>query len=218
MTTKKTTTNDIKKVVAQVKNSELVERRHQQIVEAACKLFSEKGYHKTSLRDIASESGINLSYIYKYISTKDDILYLFYQYIMKKVAGFFETGESQNFKNPVEEMKFFIRAVFKGMESMKGEAKTMYTESRHLEKDSLRVVLSMESQSVLIIEDIIKRGIAQGYFQTKDSFMTANIITYMFPFYPLRGWNFKDRYSFDHSVDLTIDFILDALNVKEEHK
>lgn len=72
---------DSKKVITQVKNTDLVEQKHHQIVQAASRLFSEKGYHKTSLRDISRESGINLSYIYKYISKKDDILYLFYQYI-----------------------------------------------------------------------------------------------------------------------------------------
>lgn len=207
-----------RKIMVQIKNSDLVEQRHQQIVEAACKLFSEKGYHKTSLRDIARESGINLSYIYKYISTKDDILYLFYMYISKKLSGFFNKSDNRNFKNPVQELKFFMRVMFEGIRNMKGEALTMYTESRHLEKDSLRAVLAEENKLVLTIEELIKKGIEQGYFKTKDSFMAANIVAYMIPFYPLRSWNFRDRFAFDRFVDLTTDFILDALNVSEEDR
>ena len=36
-----------------IKNKKLVERRQQQISEAALKLFSQKGYHNTTVRDIA---------------------------------------------------------------------------------------------------------------------------------------------------------------------
>ncbi len=209
---------DSKKVITQVKNTDLVEQKHQQIVQAACKLFSEKGYHKTSLRDISRESGINLSYIYKYISKKDDILYLFYQFISKKLTSFLKKSDDHEFKNPVEEMKFFIRAMFEGIRNIKGEATTMYTECRHLEKDSLGIVLAEEAKTVKFIEELIRRGIDQGYFHAEDSFMAANIIAYMIPFYPLRGWNFRDRYSFDRFIELTTDFILNSLNVKAEHK
>ncbi|MBA4369012.1 MAG: hypothetical protein C0403_15390 [Desulfobacterium sp.] len=209
---------DTKKIITQVKNTDLVEQKHHQIVQAACKLFSEKGYHKTSLRDISRESGINLSYIYKYISKKDDILYLFYQYISKKLTSFSDKSDDPEFENPVEELKSFIRGVFEGIRSIKGEALTMYTECRHLEKDSLRIVLAEESKTVQLIEVLIRRGIDQGYFHVQDSFMAANIISYMIPFYPLRGWNFRDQYSFEQIVELTTDFILNSLNVKEEHK
>ncbi len=204
--------------MAQVKNSDLVEQRHQQIVEAACTLFSQKGYHKTSLRDIARQSGINLSYIYKYISTKDDILYLFYMYISKKLSGFFNKADDRDFENPVQELRFFLRVVFEGIRNMKGEALTMYTESRHLEKDSLRAVLAEENKLVLMIEGLIKKGMSQGYFKTEDSFMAANIVAYLIPFYPLRSWNFRDQYDFDRFVEATIDFILDALNVKAKDR
>ncbi len=209
---------DTKKIITQVKNTDLVEQKHQQIVQAACRLFSEKGYHKTSLRDISRESGINLSYIYKYISKKDDILYLFYQYISKKLTSFFHKPDDPEFENPVEELKSFIRGVFEGIRSIKGEALTMYTECRHLEKDSLRIVLAEESKTVQLIEALIRKGIDLGYFQVQDSFMAANIISYMIPFYPLRGWNFRDQYSFERIVELTTDFILNSLNVKEEHR
>ena len=65
-----------KQVVTQIKNPKLIEEKHKQIIRAASELFSKKGYHATTLREISAESGINLSYLYKYISSKDDILYL----------------------------------------------------------------------------------------------------------------------------------------------
>ncbi len=207
-----------KKIVTQVKNSDLVEEKHLQIVQAASRLFTQKGYNKTSLRDISHESGINLSYIYKYITTKDDILYLFYQYIAKKLRNLFNEASNEEFIHPAQELKFTLKVLYQGLLEMNEEALTMYTECRHLQKDSLLTVLSEENKFVASIEDLVQRGVSQGYFKTKDSFMAANIITYMLVFYPLRGWNFRDRYSYDEFVEITINFILDGLNVKKKYR
>ncbi len=205
-------------IKTKVKNAELVEQKHLQIVKAASKLFSEKGYNKTSLRDISEESGINLSYIYKYISKKDDILFLFYRYITRKIDGLIQKAGKKEFKNPVDELRFALTVLYNGLNEMNEEALTMYTESRHLENDSLMAVLTEESKFVASIEKLIQRGVTEGYFQTRDSFVTSNIIAYLLAFYPLRSWNFQGRYSYEHYVDLMIHFIFDALQVKPEYR
>src|SRR5690606_16330496 len=52
----------------------LVERRRDQICEAALELFLEKGFASTTIRDICSRSGVNQASIYDYIANKNDIL------------------------------------------------------------------------------------------------------------------------------------------------
>ncbi len=101
---------------------------------------------------------------------------------------------------------------------MKDEALTMYTESRHLEKDSLITVLELESKFVYNVTSLIQKGIDQGYFKIDDAFFAANIITYMIPFDSLRGWNFRDQYSYDQLIGKITNFILDSLNVEKEYR
>src|SRR6267378_1131495 len=48
--------------------------REDQVRAAALRLFKEKGYHATSMRDIASEVGINKGSLYSYIHSKEDLL------------------------------------------------------------------------------------------------------------------------------------------------
>ena len=43
------------------------------ILEAATKFFALKGYHGTSIRDIAKEAGISISTLYYYAKNKDDL-------------------------------------------------------------------------------------------------------------------------------------------------
>ena len=48
--------------------------REDRVRAAALRLFKEKGYHATSMRDIASEVGINKGSLYSYIRSKEDLL------------------------------------------------------------------------------------------------------------------------------------------------
>ncbi|MCL6631000.1 MAG: TetR/AcrR family transcriptional regulator [Alicyclobacillus herbarius] len=52
-----------------------VRGRRQQILEAASVLFSTKGYHGTTIRDIADESGLLSGSLYAHIRTKEDLLF-----------------------------------------------------------------------------------------------------------------------------------------------
>lgn len=47
-----------------IKKTELVEKRQNQICEAAERLFVKKGFHATTIRDIAMECGVGLGPIY----------------------------------------------------------------------------------------------------------------------------------------------------------
>ena len=46
--------------IASTKNAPLVENRHQKIVDGACKVFFEKGFHPTTIRDIAKACGMSM--------------------------------------------------------------------------------------------------------------------------------------------------------------
>ena len=54
-------TYDQKKIRAQIANKEILQERHEQIVDAAGPLFSKKGYQNTSVRDIASALNMNIA-------------------------------------------------------------------------------------------------------------------------------------------------------------
>ncbi|MBT4723098.1 TetR/AcrR family transcriptional regulator [Candidatus Falkowbacteria bacterium] len=208
--------SEIKEVVSEVENKDLVKKKHEQIVKAASELFSKQGYHKTTMREISKASGINLSYLYKYISSKDDILFLFSQSLYKKWVQLYEDLDKSTDKNLVEQIDGFLREVLIVNNTLSHEVRTMYTESRHLDKESLRAVLSMESRCIRQIEKVISRGIEQGVFKTEDPFFVANIIQYFATFKTLRGWNFNNQYTFTRYIELLIDFILKALGVEEK--
>ncbi len=72
MTTIKTTVDDLT----------LVERRRAQLTQAAIACFSERGYHPTTIRDVAERANVSIGLIYQYIGDKEDLLFLALQEVL----------------------------------------------------------------------------------------------------------------------------------------
>jgi len=207
-----------KQVVAQIKDAGLAEEKQRLIVQAANELFSKKGYHKTTMREIAGACGLNLASLYKYIPSKGDILYLFYVNLNKEWSHIYKHLCESEEEHPVEQIKNYLRATQEIIYKLKDEIRTMYTESRHLEKEALQAVLATENRNTQAVERVIRRGVEMGCFKTKDTYLAANIIQYLSVITTLRGWNFMDRYTFRHYVELLIDFVMSALGVPEDER
>src|SRR5690625_5003445 len=62
-------------VLSSVKDSKLIKKRRNQMMQGAITLFKEKGFHRTTTREIAKESGFSIGTLYEYIRTKEDVLY-----------------------------------------------------------------------------------------------------------------------------------------------
>ena len=73
-----------KKIPTTIKDQELVAQRRSEIIEVATRLFLERGFHKTSIRDIARACPFNLASLYMYVSSKEDILFLVAQQLTRE--------------------------------------------------------------------------------------------------------------------------------------
>ena len=94
-----------------VKNEELVRTRREQIIRAAIKLFAEKGFHKTTLRELADEAGISHGNIYDYVGSKEDIFFLLHEFMADLAdAGLLKSMEEVD--NPLEKLRRMVRSEF----------------------------------------------------------------------------------------------------------
>ena len=93
----------------------LNEERWEEVVNAAAKVFAEKGYRAATLRDIAAELGMLKGSLYYYIETKEDLLYE----LLKRSH---EAGKRRNDADPLlregtppERLAHFIRDYMAGL-------------------------------------------------------------------------------------------------------
>src|SRR3974377_1690933 len=63
-------------VKSKVEVPELIEKRRGQIIKAAIDLFGKRGYHVTTIREIAGHADVSIGTIYQYVSDKEDVLFL----------------------------------------------------------------------------------------------------------------------------------------------
>ncbi|WP_432666320.1 TetR/AcrR family transcriptional regulator [Wukongibacter baidiensis] len=84
------------------------EERRREICLAAIDLFSQKGYEKVTIKEIAEASGIGKGTVYEYFESKEDIL-------LKSTKQFFvevidnEFLKDIDFTNPIEGIETFAR-------------------------------------------------------------------------------------------------------------
>ena len=67
------------KIRSKLKNQDLLLEKRQRILQSASSVFKQKGFHKATVRDIAKAAGISMGTLYDCITTKADVLYLFYK-------------------------------------------------------------------------------------------------------------------------------------------
>jgi AcrR family transcriptional regulator len=93
----------------QQKNEEAMTERKLAIVEAATKLFAERGYDATPVSEIARAAGVSEGAIFRHFKTKEDLLFHLFRSIRK---GFFEDVEREfKFSSSESGLEMVIRLI-----------------------------------------------------------------------------------------------------------
>lgn len=198
--------NRSKQINTQIKDADLVRRKHLQIALGASKLFIKKGYGQTSMREISKAAGLTIGNLYDYITKKEDVLYLVFDVFHSMWVNKLEEEGVFEISDPIGQFNTAIQKMLELVDAYRDMVLLMYTESKLLPKDFLKVILEKEGGLVRCFEDILERGIKKGVFKVKDPFFVANIIVYLLSLWPLRGWNLKKRYKVEEVNKNLIEF------------
>lgn len=71
---------------------EHVEARREQILMAAMACFAEKGFHKTTIKDICKKSNLSAGAVYSYFDSKDDLINALREWGQKQNQASFSAG------------------------------------------------------------------------------------------------------------------------------
>lgn len=94
-------------MIAKTKREKAVQERRQLIVEAAAECFAEKGFHQTSMRDLAKRAGISLGNVYNHFDSKTDLVL---EIAKLEAEGMREIqAELSKIKDPVRALNEFVQ-------------------------------------------------------------------------------------------------------------
>lgn len=203
-----------KLVPSMVKDPQLVKKRREQMIKGAVRLFIEKGFHRTTTREIAKESGFSIGTLYEYIRSKEDVLYLVCDAIYEEVRSRL-TEQLDTTSTGLERLKNAISAFFHIVHDMQDEVLVMYQEAKSLPKEALSYVLQKEREMTSMIETIIKDCLREeGHENINDAKikLIANNILVQGHMWAFRRWAIQKNFTISEYTALQTEQLLASLN------
>jgi AcrR family transcriptional regulator len=152
--------------VARVGDADLVERRRSQIVEAATKLVSRQGFAKTVVRDIAQEADFSVGLVYEYVRSKEDILFLIYEYW----ASVWQSGLSEAIAtddDAIARLRAAVAFLVDASDEHPDVTHLFYREAGNLADAGRELSKRTERELVGLMAGVIDDAIREGLVQEK---------------------------------------------------
>jgi AcrR family transcriptional regulator len=129
--------------------------RREQIVEGAAALFSKRGYHATTVRDIAEAAGLLSGSLYTHIRSKEDLLH---DIVMQAAGRFLEDLEAvvRGGGNPRQKLRAAMRAHIRVVAADVQAARVFHHEWRALTGERLSQVIRLRDRYEDLWEGIVR--------------------------------------------------------------
>lgn len=204
------TLSETKDIPTYIKDPELVRQRRRQIVDASVQLFIAKGFHRTTTREIARETGISNGLLYEYVRSKEDVLYLVCDAIHAEV----EHGVAEALRKASggrDVLAAMIREYFLVCHRMSDHILLIYQETKTLPLHWQKKVLENEVRLTDIFVNALKVLVSSGELSRmdRDSIeLIAHNIVVLGHMWTFRRWYLSSRYTIEDYIQIQTDFIL----------
>lgn len=188
--------------------------RREQILDSASRLFSERGYHATSMRDLAGELGMQGGSLYAHISGKEELLVE----IVNRASQQFDQAlfslrraDLSADEKLREAMRRHIQVVADNMES----ATVFFHEWKHLSPEAYARVTGWRDSIDSFYRELITQGVQEGTFRLDlnpkmTAYLVLSGVNWAYTWYR-PGGSMTPRDVADHFADMLLDGLKAAL-------
>ncbi|HHW07482.1 MAG TPA: TetR/AcrR family transcriptional regulator [Clostridia bacterium] len=188
--------------------------RRTRIIQAAVKLFKERGFHQVSVRNIIKEADVSNGCFYHYFTAKDELLFAINEFIMDYVL---EKAQEvlQPGKTPVEKLHGIISGFMSTFYRYNDAVVVMYQENHYLAPEYYQKMRQKRDLYYRILTDVLAEGVAKKEFRPLEplpivAFMIFGMVNWLYIWYDPEG-----DLSIEELRDRYIDFIFHALLTEE---
>jgi len=136
------------------------------ILAESARLFNRRGYHGTSLTDIARAFGVTKAALYYHVKSKEDIVFRCYQRVLDLGMEGLDHAHARA-ASPEEELTLALRYYIKGLTDQWSGAVVLLGERALSPRQHARI-LRRRDEYERRIRDIIRKGITAGVFMPYD--------------------------------------------------
>jgi len=196
---------------------DIKEARKDNVIDAALRVFAEKGYSDTTMTDIARKAGVSTPVLYEYFKTKEDLLFAIPEKftaepikIAEYVAPYLRGAEAK------------IRALVQGYLTIYDE-NPLYASLVMLELKTNRKFLKTRAYGMVKkvaggLLDVIKEGIKDGTFKPDtDAFLIRSMLLGTIEHLCIRKLLLGEPKNLPQYADPIVDTILHSIKKDPKH-
>ncbi len=149
--------------------------KNEEILATAVRIFKEKGYHATSMQNIADAVGLQKGSLYHYLSSKEDLLFQVFERASGELTQQLKDILAANDPSVIK-VRRAIQAHLIQLCNQIDIFSVYLSERRALNTRHYAKVRAEGELQARLIEKIIQQGVASGELATADSKIAAHAI------------------------------------------
>jgi AcrR family transcriptional regulator len=141
--------------------------RRRELANEAAAVFDRDGFHNTSVEDIAAAVGLGKATLYHYFTSKHEILFWIHEDFIERMIG----RQEARLESPMP-AKQMLLAIMEDLlepaEDRRGQGRVFFEHYAELPDEFAVPIAKKRDRYSGMVEDVIKRGIADGSFRDRD--------------------------------------------------
>ena len=191
----------------------VADERRRQIFEGACKVISEKGFAKATIREIAVAAEMPIPTMYQYLDRKEDLLYNIYEYFMTDLVDSLQKW--RNSTAPAhDKLTALIKILISELDINHKYIKIMFQETRSLTPESRKRVYDLDKKYINIVKGVLDEAVEDGALKDINTELIANYIYFLCSVWPLRHWAIG-KFGQDEVAKSIIEFMLGGIGATD---
>lgn len=181
--------------------------RRAEIIAAARNLFSRKGFHGTSIPDIARAAGISTGLIYYVFASKDDILLACCEEVATLHLDLFQQAE--HLADPLERFDFIVRELYRSLDEESKRVIIMYRDSSTLPRETRQRILAMIKNLDNRFLELFREGQQAGVFRpdiAEPRILAANVLGLAHLWALHKTWHFEPEIDLNTYTAAQLDY------------
>jgi len=189
------------------------------IILLASKLFTEKGYDRTSLRELAEAFGLSKGGLYHYVDSKDDILRMIIELTAEGENHWLEEIiEKTANLCPTEAVRYSIEQNLRLVDKWQDMYVFVNQIAVNLSKSDRRRLFEGFGRMVEYYENLLVRGVEAGEFVVENPKLSAFDILLLVSAWANRRWYLRKLYTLEEYTRLVTNLVLGQVGYRDPRK
>jgi TetR/AcrR family transcriptional regulator, cholesterol catabolism regulator len=146
------------------------------IIEATLKLSNKKGFHATSLRELAKASGLSMGGLYSYFDNKATLLSMILHEVGTTAVQVLKAPPDHLTEDPRAHLAWAIDTHIRLSEAMQPWFVFSFMEAKSFPPAERKIAIDAEAATEEIFAEVVARGVASGHFIADEAGLTASLI------------------------------------------